>query len=598
MMIRTLRLSGLLLALALVVPACQSGTSDGGGSNSSDVTEADSVAPDASDVNGSETTPETAGEVVDETTDPETVAEPVPEVVDETPVEGQPMMNVFAVDPVTNDREISAVLGQHLTDPDGYLTGSYATVYNCLNDDEHAKEIYSPGGSYTLCWVTQTALPGEDGTYLHIEPPAVDTDPNDTFAETMMYYHINQIHDYFSGTHGVTHMDEVPITGLVNLGMKYGGQWQAFDNAAFMPKESMGAMGIDFDEVEGDATVFGQGTFVDFTYDASVIYHEFTHAVIGEGRLLGDAADVYGLNPEPMALNEAHADYFAASYIGTPQIGKYALDMPMMGDLSRNLDEFRHCPEDMIGESHYDGRMWSAAMWAVREVLGAEITDRVVFNALMQYGNSTTFHEAADIILTEAALEGAEVKATFSQIMNERNVAACERVKPYVDIDWVPHDQPLTVKGSYTTQIPEFVNAGAVPMAFQYVVDVPEGTAAIEFEFKARVSDQMAQYGDFQIKPQLAFRVDQPVAYSYGGSQMSMSADLLLDPEPNGGNSYKVSLAGTCVQPGSQLYLHFLNVDVAQGYYGDFSIDMQISSMSMDFIEDASDLPLTFDGCE
>ena len=71
-----------------------------------------------------------------------------------------------------------------------------------------------------------------------------------------------------------------------------------------------------------------------------------------------------------------------------------------------------------------------------------------------------------------------------------------------------------------------------------------------------------------------------------------------MDPEPSGVDSYKVTLVGSCVKPGTKLYLHFLNMDVPQGYYGEFSIDMQINSMSMDFGTDATDLPLTFDGCE
>jgi len=528
----------------------------------------DAVEPDASPDGTPDTTPDAA---------PDAAPDAGPDVL---PADGR-YANVFPSDPVTNDWTTSVVVAPHLTDAQGHLTGLYANVYNCLPQS-------SGGGGYgqDLCTPQQTVVPGADDSYLHVVPPDSDKDFDDPFAEVQMYVHINEIHDYFKGTHGFTGRDE-PLVGLVNLSMRQYGQWMPFDNAAFMPQATMQAYGLDLG-FDGDAIVFGQGTFVDFSYDATVIYHEYTHSVVGEQRLYGFTADVYGLNPEPMAMNEATADYFAASLIDNSRIGAYALDMPMMGDLSRDLAAFRSCPEDLIGESHFDGRMWASGLWAIRVALGREVADRIIFSALMDFGLETTFHEGADILLAKAALESPEAVAAVQKALSDRNLIACQRVKPFQNLSSVPYDEPLWVKGTMTAMVDEFQTSKIVPMAFQYVAQVPEGTAAIQLDYKARVSDEMSQYWQGAIKPKVAFRQGQAVAYAYAAGKLQMAADAVLVPSSQGTNKWRVTLAGSCVEPG-ELYLQFMNETM---------VDIQLDSMQLTWLPDATGAAINFDGCQ
>jgi hypothetical protein len=580
----------LLLALLGLVAACDGSSGEGSTDTTdpSDGAEAstnDAVHDAAVDQDGPDAAPDVVPEAADDAIGPDTTPDVAPDVAPDTvPDVASPdgrAANVFPVDPVTSDWVTSVVYAPHLTDPAGRLTGAYANVYNCL-----PKSSGSGGYGGEFCTPEQTVLPGVDDTYLHIEAPASDKAFDDAFAEVQMYVHINEIHDYFAGTFGFTGLD-TPLIGIVNLSMKQYGQWAPFDNAAFMPQATMQAYGLDLG-LDGDAIVFGQGTFVDFSYDATVIYHEYTHAVVGEQRLYGFTADVYGLNPEPMAINEATADYFAASRVGNPRIGAYALDMPFMGDLSRNLSEMHTCPEGLIGESHHDGRMWSSGLWAIRVALGQEVADRLIFGALMEFGQETTFHEAADLLLDQAEAEGPSAKTAVLAALSDRNLVACQRVKPFVNLSSVPYDEPLSVKGTMTSMVNEFQTSKIVPMAFQYVAAVPEGTAAIQLDFNARVSDEMSQYWQGPIEPKVAFRQGQAVAYAYAGGKMQMAADALLVPDAEGGNKWRVTLAGSCVKAG-ELYLQFLNETM---------VDLQLDAMSLTWLPDAAGFAPNFDGCE
>ena len=596
------KLASLLLALAVLPLLVACGGSDAtfvdAAADTSDAT--DAVTPDAAtpDAEADGTKPDASGDAVTADTEPAdaTPDEVAPDAADATPDVPVPTdsraCNVFPSDPTTDNWTTSVTYAPHLDDQaGGHLTGQFSTVYNCLPQSSGSGGM----GGYELCTPTQTVAPGDDGTYLHVVPPQDEGAFDDPFAEVQMYVHMNEIHDYFSGTHGVTALDW-PLIGLVNLSVYQYNQWTPFDNAAFMPAETMSAMGLDFG-LDQDAIVFGQGTFVDFSYDATVIYHEYTHAVIGEQRLYGYTADVFGLNPEPMAMNEGSADYFAASRVGRSRIGAYALDMPMMGDLSRDLSEFHKCPDDLVGESHSDGRMWASALWAIRVALGAEVADRIIFTALMGAGMNTTFHEASDLLLQAAADEdvaagtGTAAHDAVQAALAEHGVDACQRVKPFVDLTSVSYTEPLLVRGVWTSMVDVFQSSKLVPMAFQYVAVVPDGTAAARLEFKARVSDEMSQYYQGQVKPKVAFRSGQPVAYSYSGGKMQMTADALLAPTASGSGwnvKYSLTLAGDCLKSG-ELYLQFMNAT---------EVDIQLDSMSLTWLDDATGLTANFAGCQ
>jgi hypothetical protein len=542
----------LILAILLGLLACETeGAGDGW------------TGSDSAELEGDTTTP---GDVTTDTGAPDT--KPV-----------GPQGRVFEHDPTTDQGATVVVDIPHVSSDDGRLTGPYAQTYNCLNDDQ-GKEILYRGTTVQMCSPTATVFPGDDGSYLHVDLPQDWKDPNDAFAELQMYVHLNRVHDYFAQTLGVTHMD-FPIVGLVNIGMKVYGFWRPFDNAAFMPEATIAAFGLDLG-IEGDAVVFGQGSYVDFSYDTSVIYHEYTHAVIGEGRLMGNAADQYGLNPDPPAINEASADYFAATQLGNPAIGVYALDMPYM-KMMRNLAEERTCPEHLVGESHHDGRMWASGLWAIRDALGAEAADGIIFRALMQYGLNTTFAEASQILMDEAALVSPEAHDAVAAALAERNLIACERIKAFENQPFVAADEPIQIAGLYTSGLMQFDDY--TPMAFQYVLDVPHGKKALYLEYKARVSDQMAMMGySMDAGVDVAVRAGSPITYEYVGGKAQSSAQAVLKPDNGYGGTSSLVISGSCLQPGP-LYIQFVNLTY---------VDVQFDSMSATFLYDDSEYEPNF----
>jgi len=52
------------------------------------------------------------------------------------------------------------------------------------------------------------------------------------------------------------------------------------------------------------------------------------------------------------------------------------------GDGVRNINNTYRYPDDIVGEVHYDSRIISGAMWDLREILGAELTDELVLRSM------------------------------------------------------------------------------------------------------------------------------------------------------------------------------------------------------------------------
>ena len=274
------------------------------------------------------------------------VADPVDPVVND-----EPKARVYLNDPVTDDGQTSEVILPKTTNDDGRLTSEWVQVVNCLNEEGGLTANPDLGGftiQVSLCHEKQVVRPDADGNYLSIVPPQDDTDPNDSFAELMMYYHVNRAHDYFKEAFGFSALD-FPLPALVNVQFRTDpvipflnpgpDGWIPFANAAFFPKESWQAFAAQFGlpPRDQDSIIFFQGE-QDFAYDSRVIYHEYTHAVVGTSRLQAPiVSDEYGLDNSPRSMNEGLADFFAASLADDPVIGKY---VGVMGLGLRDLSSF------------------------------------------------------------------------------------------------------------------------------------------------------------------------------------------------------------------------------------------------------------------
>jgi hypothetical protein len=244
------------------------------------------------------------------------------------------------------------------------------------------------------------ALPGEDGTYRHILPPATPAEDDGRFAEVVMYHHMQVIHDFYKDLYGLTDRDH-PLEALTNVQtlMSFCEGWSGIANAAFVPYEALNyfVTGLDFGQMSGDAIVFSGTGEKNFAFDASVIYHEYTHAILGATRLNATFIDGQGINNLPGALNEAYADYFAATQTGEPTVGAYALNDLAASDFcgvtaeedagenyARDLTADRRCPDDLVAEVHIDSEVFSSALWQIREALGEYEADNIIMYAVVQ----------------------------------------------------------------------------------------------------------------------------------------------------------------------------------------------------------------------
>ncbi len=464
---------------------------------------------------------------------------------------------VYAADPLTDQKTTSLVTLVPPTDPDGKLTGAFVEVRNCLPEPggEPIKRGGFPIGS--LCHEVQTVQRGADGSYLHVVPPALDKDNSDAFAELMMYHHVNVMHSYFKDKFGLDTLD-FPLYALVNVNINVPmmGGWQGFPNAAFMPKEAFAQFNLP--PREKGAIVFGQYQNTDFSYDASVIYHEYTHAMIGTTRLLGVLVDPYGLDNLPGAMNEGFADYFSASLRNSPMIGPYALGFA--GEhLKRDLSLPRKCPDDLTTEIHADGKIIGSALWNLRHQLTADVADAIVLKALQGFSMQTNMDAAAKLIVAEAKKVSEDVGAKTKEALTEYGMLGCVRAKKLVDFevgksaDKVPYAIESKEQTGPNLKMPD-----GVPGYVQFWVDVPAGAKAMQFRWKAEAAGGFGGFGGGSPpEVSLGLNKSKPAQINlFDGGSAIVSAKVA---GANSGGAQIATLTGNCLNPGGKLYVMLLN---------------------------------------
>ncbi|MGF1465818.1 MAG: MYXO-CTERM sorting domain-containing protein [Sandaracinaceae bacterium] len=331
------------------------------------------------------------------------------------------------------------------------LTGRYARVETCEPDDGD-------------CTGLQRAVADEGGDFLYDPDEPSFEDP---FAEVMAYYHLNVVMAYFRDTHDFAWAcdDDALLRAFVNFTPQEG---VLFPNAAYSPTNG----------AECGFLLFGQGTR-DFAYDEDVVYHEYGHAVVDQtSELEAFLVDDLGASFEPGALNEAIADYFATTVAGDPRMAEYFEGASTEGGEGslRNLDNDLRCPDDLVGQSHIDGRILGGLAWDVREALGAERADALIFLAQASLEPTASLSDAAEAIRATAAalvvdgrLTEADEEAVGAAI-EARGLDGCRRVVPLEDGD--------TRRGyAGIPNVTLFQAAGIAPVGYE--VRVPAGASSV-----------------------------------------------------------------------------------------------------------------------
>ena len=209
----------------------------------------------------------------------------------------------------------------------------------------------------------------------------------DQFEQVMGYFWVNQAQEY-----------------LQSLG--FGSTLPGVLDAPFSVKVDQYGGDNSYETSKPFRIRLGKGG-VDDAEDAEVIVHEYGHAV-HQSQVPG-----FGASLDAGSIGEAFGDYFAVS-VGLAAAHQYGWPVraeaacPMDWDATSYTDA-PHCIRrfdtgltvaDRIGEVHYDGQIWSQALWEIRQGyvglgLGTTRWDATLIASQFGYAPDTSFSAAA-----------------------------------------------------------------------------------------------------------------------------------------------------------------------------------------------------------
>ncbi|MFD7073404.1 M4 family metallopeptidase [Nocardioides sp. NPDC059952] len=184
---------------------------------------------------------------------------------------------------------------------------------------------------------------------------------------------------------------------------------------------------------DGQKMVYGKGggDYRTFSADADVVGHEMSHGVIEHTANL-----VYV--GQSGAMNEAIADYFGNAI--DLETSKMSMDDPDAGLLGedlcitaaprdcalRDLNDGATTYDDFIGVTyggdnggvHLNSTIFSGALWDIREQLGTELADQIVYRALSAYMTPLDDFMAGRAAVVAAATELGATKVQLAVVKN------------------------------------------------------------------------------------------------------------------------------------------------------------------------------------
>ena len=267
-------------------------------------------------------------------------------------------------------------------DGSGFLHGDYATVVT-----ETGNPAYSPTNTFAY------------------------TRHQDEFEQVMAYYWITEAQKY-----------------IQSLG--FGTTRRAIDKQP--QRVRINQLGADnsFETDHPNLEIrYGKGG-VDDAEDAEVILHEYGHAI-------HSSQNFSFASEEAGAISEGFGDYWAVtvSDVVSKKLGVPELEpLPCVMDwdstsytstvphCQRRLDTNLHYPQDLNGEVHHDGQIWSRALWDIRQGLGNVKADTIILQGSFDFPGTTMTDLANRTVAAAQSLYGNSAANTVRSAFQARGI--------------------------------------------------------------------------------------------------------------------------------------------------------------------------------
>ncbi|MGW6277773.1 M4 family metallopeptidase [Kribbella sp. NPDC055071] len=224
---------------------------------------------------------------------------------------------------------------------------------------------------------------------------------NDKFEQVETYYQVNQTQEY---------IHKLGFTDVNSESQDFSINTFSGDNSFYDPSTDMITMG------EGG---------VDDAEDAEVIWHEYGHAI------QDDVVPGFGESEQAGAIGEGFGDYWAVTN-SVPVSKGFNLPCVMDWDATSYTSDEPHClrrtdtgktTDDVDGEVHDDGEIWSNALWDIQKGLGRTKADKLILEATFFYDPDTSFAGAAqDTVQAARLLYGKAAAQTVTDAFKARKI--------------------------------------------------------------------------------------------------------------------------------------------------------------------------------
>jgi hypothetical protein len=219
------------------------------------------------------------------------------------------------------------------------------------------------------------------------------------FSQTMAYYHVTTAQEYIQQL-GFTDVNNQPQ--------------QVFADA--FPDE-----GSFFD---GLSIYLGTGG-VDDAEDADIIWHEYGHAIQFDqvpleaffGGDMGAIGEGFGDYWAVTMSQPVNADYNVPC-VAEWDVAGYPTPRPCLRRVDLDL-----VVADRIGEVHFDGQIWSRALWDINQALGRDAANTLILEAQFGYPPHSTFADAARVnVETAQRLFGSHGAKVVRKAFHDRGI--------------------------------------------------------------------------------------------------------------------------------------------------------------------------------